>query len=159
MMEMIRIVVLALASLSAPSILASDYSYTFTTPQREMRYQSLMEELRCLVCQNQSLADSNAELAQDLRKKVYDMITTGNDDDQIMDFLTDRYGKFILYDPKLNYENAPLWLLPILMICIGVYVISRLAKQGERSEAVIPQSAQDDADALVKHLEERSKQL
>jgi len=159
MMEIIRIIVLVFASLSAVSTLASDYSYTFTTPQREMRYQSLMEELRCLVCQNQSLADSNAELAQDLRKKVYDMITTGNDDDEILDFLTDRYGKFILYDPKLSYENAPLWLLPILMICIGVYVISRMTKRGERSETVIPQSAQDDAEALVKYLEERSKQL
>ena len=159
MMGAIRVIVLVCASLSAVSILASDYSYTFTTPQREIRYQSLMEELRCLVCQNQSLADSNAELAQDLRKKVYDMITTGNDDEEILDFLTDRYGKFILYDPKLNYENAPLWFLPILMICIGVYFISRMTKRGERSEAVIPQSTQDDAEALVKHLEERSKQL
>ena len=88
MMEIVRIAVLAFASLSAVNILASDYSYTFTTPQREMRYQSLMEELRCLVCQNQSLADSNAGLAQDLRKKVYDMITTGNDDEEILDFLT-----------------------------------------------------------------------
>ena len=158
-MGAIRVIVLVCASRSAVSILASDYSYTFTTPQREMRYQSLMEELRCLVCQNQSLADSNAELAQDLRKKVYDMITTGNDDEEILDFLTDRYGKFILYDPKLNYENAPLWFLPILMICIGVYFISRMTKRGERSEAVIPQSTQDDAEALVKHLEERSKQL
>ena len=159
MIELIRIVVLAFASLSAVSILASDYSYTFTTPQREMRYQSLMEELRCLVCQNQSLADSNAELAQDLRKKVYDMITTGNDDEEILDFLTDRYGKFILYDPKLNYENAPLWFLPILMICIGVYIISRVTKRGKRTDAVISQSAQDDAEALVKRLEEKSKQL
>ena len=158
-MGAIRVIVLVCASLSAVSILASDYSYTFTTPQREIRYQSLMEELRCLVCQNQSLADSNAELAQDLRKKVYDMITTGNDDEEILDFLTDRYGKFILYDPKLNYENAPLWFLPILMICIGVYVISRMTKRGKRSEAAIPQSTQDDVEALVKHLEERSKQL
>ena len=159
MMEALRLIVLVLASLSAVNILASDYSYTFTTPQREMRYQSLMEELRCLVCQNQSLADSNAELATDLRKKVYDMITTGNDDEEILDFLTDRYGKFILYDPKLNYENAPLWFLPILMICIGVYIISRVTKRGKHSEAVICQSAQDDAEALVKRLEEKSKQL
>jgi cytochrome c-type biogenesis protein CcmH len=159
MMEALRLIVLVFVSLSAVNILASDYSYTFSTPQREMRYQSLMEELRCLVCQNQSLADSNAELAQDLRKKVYDMITTGNDDEEILDFLTDRYGKFILYDPKLNYENAPLWFLPILMICIGVYIISRVTKRGKHSEAVISQSVQDDAEALVKRLEEKSKQL
>ena len=158
-MEALRLIVLVFVSLSAVNILASDYSYTFSTPQREMRYQSLMEELRCLVCQNQSLADSNAELAQDLRKKVYDMITTGNDDEEILDFLTDRYGKFILYDPKLNYENAPLWFLPILMICIGVYIISCVTKRGKRTDAVISQSAQDDAEALVKRLEEKSKQL
>ena len=158
-MEALRLIVLVFVSLSAVNILASDYSYTFSTPQREMRYQSLMEELRCLVCQNQSLADSNAELATDLRKKVYDMITTGNDDEEILDFLTDRYGKFILYDPKLNYENAPLWFLPILMICIGVYIISCVTKRGKRTDAVISQSAQDDAEALVKRLEEKSKQL
>jgi cytochrome c-type biogenesis protein CcmH len=155
----IRILILALLSFQATGILATDYSYTFITPQREMRYQSLMEELRCLVCQNQSLADSNAELAQDLRKKVYDMVTTGNSDKEILDFLTQRYGQFILYNPRLSYENAPLWLLPILMLFVGAYVISRITRNKKKSGFTPPQSTQYDAEAFVKHLEKRSKKL
>ena len=97
---------------STPS-LADDSPLEFNQPELKQRYYALIDEVRCLVCQNQSLADSNADLAQDLRNEIYQMITDGKTNDQIVSFLVDRYGDFILYRPRFNAATAVLWLLPV----------------------------------------------
>ena len=76
-------------------------------------------ELRCAVCQNQNLADSDAPLAQDLRKEIYDMMVEGQSDDQIKSFLVDRYGEFVLYRPAMSGNTLALWVMPLALLLIG----------------------------------------
>ena len=93
--------------------------YQFASPELELRYQTLTEELRCLVCQNQNIADSHAELAQDLRRKVYEMLNSGKSNTQIIDYMTERYGDFVLYRPPFNTRTIILWFTPVLALLIG----------------------------------------
>ena len=105
--------------LLSPSVHAEIEIYQFATPELESRYQNLTEELRCLVCQNQNIADSHAELAQDLRRKVYEKLNAGESNEQIITYMTDRYGDFVLYRPPFNVKTVILWLAPILTLLIG----------------------------------------
>lgn len=102
-------------------------------PQYEDRYQSLLEELRCLVCQNQTLADSSSELATDLRVQVKDMLEQGSSDQQILDFMSARYGDFVLYTPPVKSHTLFLWLGPFALLLIGVvtalWMIAQRTKQ------------------------------
>ncbi|MCX7098576.1 MAG: cytochrome c-type biogenesis protein CcmH [Methylococcales bacterium] len=93
--------------------------YDFKDPVLEQRYQGLTEELRCLVCQNQNIADSHAELAQDLRTKVYEMLMRGESDQQIIEYMINRYGDFVLYKPPLKSKTLILWLAPLLTVLLG----------------------------------------
>ncbi len=104
---------------------------TFTHAGSQLRYDALMEELRCLVCQNQSLADSGAGLAQDLRKKVVDMIENGNSDHEIKDYMVQRYGEFILYRPRLNYATVMLWFGPFVLLLVAIGVIMRIVQSSQ----------------------------
>jgi cytochrome c-type biogenesis protein CcmH len=97
--------------------------HRFDDPAREQRYRDLISELRCLVCQNQNLADSNADLAQDLRQKVYEMIQAGAGDDEILDFMVARYGDFVLYRPPLRSTTILLWAGPFLLLASGVTIV------------------------------------
>ena len=101
---------------------------SFSTTQQAQRYQKLIEELRCLVCQNQNLADSNAELAQDLRHKVSRMIREGRSDQQILDYLVDRYGDFVRYRPPVNGSTLLLWLGPLLFLLLGGGMLWRVIR-------------------------------
>ena len=92
---------------------------TFDDPQKGAIYQKLIGELRCLVCQNQSLADSDADLAKDLRTEIHGMIQKGQGEAEIVQFLTDRYGDFVLYDPPLKPLTLLLWAGPLLMLIVG----------------------------------------
>jgi cytochrome c-type biogenesis protein CcmH len=103
----------------------------FDTPQQEETYKVLIEELRCLVCQNQTIADSNAALAQDLRRQVYEMLQQGKSKDEIATFMTDRYGDFVLYNPPFKAKTGILWIGPVIFLLIGLVmliVISRRKK-------------------------------
>ncbi len=93
--------------------------YQFASPELELRYQTLTEELRCLVCQNQNIADSHAELAQDLRRKVYEMLNSGQTNTQIIDYMTARYGDFVLYRPPFSARTILLWFTPVLALLVG----------------------------------------
>lgn len=88
-------------------------------PNETARLEKLSEELRCLVCQNQSLAESNAPLAKDLKLQIGLMIDRGMSDQEITDYLVNRYGDFILYKPPLNEKTALLWMMPFAMLIIG----------------------------------------
>lgn len=88
-------------------------------PAQEARARHLMEDLRCLVCQNQSISDSNADLARDLREIVRERVAAGETDSQVHRFMVDRYGDWILMKPPFNYRTAVLWLAPLLLLVAG----------------------------------------
>ena len=112
----------ASASSTTEAALAAD-------PVAEKRLQKLSEELRCLVCQNQTIADSNAELAQDLRREVRTMIKDGKTDKEIVDFMVVRYGDFVLYRPPVKGITLLLWGGPIALLLIGLFVLQRYLRQ------------------------------
>ena len=101
--------------------------YSFPTSKLEQRYQHLIQELRCLVCQNQNLEDSNADLAKDLRKKTYEMLIDGRSDSEIIDFMISRYGNFVTYRPPFSRITFILWFAPALLMFVGVVVLWRVA--------------------------------
>ena len=94
-----------------------------TNPAVEARMTALAEELRCLVCQNQSLADSHSELAGDLRREIREMISTGKTDAEIRDFMVARYGEFVLYRPRMQGSTLLLWLVPGVLLLAGAALL------------------------------------
>lgn len=95
----------------------------FERAEQEQQYNRLIAELRCLVCQNQNLADSNAELAQDLRQEVYEMIQAGASDQEIINFMVARYGDFVLYRPPFKATTAFLWIGPFIILITGFVIL------------------------------------
>ena len=109
----------------ATSALAAIEAYEFDSPEMEANFIKLTKELRCLVCQNQSLADSNAELAKDLRKQTYEMLMQGKTPDQVAQYMVDRYGDFILYRPRLKTSTLLLWLGPFVLLLLVLGLVIR----------------------------------
>ena len=105
--------------LAVPAAIATEALLEFETPQQESRYLELIEELRCMVCQNQNLADSNAALAQDLRDRTYDMVLSGKSDEEIIGYMVERYGDFVLYRPPLKATTLLLWAGPAIFLLIA----------------------------------------
>ena len=100
----------------------------FDSIEQEERFNELTLELRCLVCQNQNLADSDAPLAQDLRKEIFDMLQAGESNDGIKTFMIERYGDFVLYRPPLQGNTLALWVMPIIILlggAVGVFIAVR----------------------------------
>lgn len=122
----IRSLLLLLLLTTSTVLHSEDTVYKFKDDLQEQRYQDLINELRCLVCQNQTLADSNAELAQDLRHEVYEMIVKGGSDDTIIEFLVNRYGDFVLYRPPLKQTTWILWFGPLLMMVFALFAAFRI---------------------------------
>jgi len=116
--------------------MAADTPFEFNNPAQEQRYKNLITEIRCLVCQNQSLEDSHAELAQDLRNEIYNMVLNGQGDDEIIDFLVSRYGDFVLFRPPFNVKTALLWFGPFFLLITAILIILLLKrKHGVRAPA------------------------
>jgi cytochrome c-type biogenesis protein CcmH len=103
-----------------------------TNPALQVRYESIIKELRCLVCQNESIADSNVELAADLRRQVREMLVAGKSDDVIFSFMTDRYGEFVRFAPPLSAKTALIWGAPFFMLLLGGAIIYRVVRQRSR---------------------------
>lgn len=95
----------------------------FDDPEQEARYKQLIAELRCLVCQNQNLADSNAELAQDMRRKTYNLVKEGASTDDVVEYMVKRYGDFVLYRPPFRISTLLLWVGPFLILGGGVIIL------------------------------------
>ncbi len=106
----------------------------FQSPQEAERFRALAAEIRCLVCQNQSLADSSAPLAQDLRAEVLEQMRAGRTDQEIRDYLVARYSDFILYRPTMSVTNLLLWFAPLLMVISGLWLLIRKLRQATPSE-------------------------
>ena len=142
----------ALASSATEAALAAD-------PVAEKRLTKLSEELRCLVCQNQNIADSNAELAQDLRREIRGMIKEGKSDTEIIDFMVARYGDFVLYRPPVQGNTLLLWVGPIALLIFGLATL--VAYQRRRAERLAaedkPLTAAEAgrAEALLKELDNK----
>jgi cytochrome c-type biogenesis protein CcmH len=109
---------------------------TFANPEQESRYQNLTAELRCVVCQNQSVADSNAELAQDIRDLVRNKIIAGQSDEQITDFLVERYGDFVLYNPPVKAKTYLLWLGPVILLLVGLTGLGYFVRRHVQTTAI-----------------------
>ncbi len=110
-------------------VYAEDQRFPFKDPEQAEQFRKLTKELRCLVCQNQSLADSDAPLAHDLRKKVFLMMKEGKTSDEIIQELVARYGEFVLYRPRLSKQTWLLWFAPVIVFIIGVFVITYLVRR------------------------------
>ncbi len=98
----------------------------------QSRFERITGELRCLVCQNESIADSNVELAGDLRRQVREMLIAGKSDDAIFQFMTDRYGEFVRFKPPLEPKTLLIWGAPFLMLLLGGFIVFRVVRQRSR---------------------------
>ncbi len=128
-MKHLRTLILALALAWGGSALAIDTERAFDDPVLQSRYEDINRELRCLVCQNQTIADSNASLAGDLRREVREMIAAGKTDDEIRDFMIERYGDFVLYRPRMTGTNFLLWAAPVLLLAVGTFAAVRVVRK------------------------------
>lgn len=138
----IALAMLALFSASAFAV----YSYPFKNHAEELRFQALTRQLRCVVCQNESLADSTAPLADDLRRDIFQQMSAGKSDAQIKDWLTARYSDFVLYDPPLRSATWLLWFGPLLLLIAGGAVISVIVRRRARAVTNAPVQARPASD-------------
>ena len=141
----------------APFALAITIGCAFAQPVADLsfdaRLKRLESELRCLVCQNQTLADSNAPLAEDLRREVRALATTGKNDEEIKQYLVARYGDFVLYQPPLKTTTWLLWFGPFALLLLGAgiwYAIARRRKRGDDDDDAPPSSGDTPDDAVAR---------
>jgi cytochrome c-type biogenesis protein CcmH len=118
-----------LCLLFAGAAAAIDAEPAFDDPALQARYEALTRELRCLVCQNQTVADSNAPLAADLRREVHDMLAAGRSDAEIREFMIERYGDFVLYRPRMHGVTLLLWVAPALLLAAGGFIAFRFIRR------------------------------
>jgi len=137
-------VVLFILVVAMPALVAAQEARPLAeNPQAEARLKALAVELRCLVCQNQTLADSNAPLAEDLRREVRDMIARNMSDQEIIDFLVARYGDFVLYRPPWKPTTTLLWIGPFLLLMVGA---TALVLALRRRQKTLPETTVSEAD-------------
>ena len=143
---LVLFVVLSFAVSSETFAASTVEVHVFADESLERRYYALIDELRCPKCQNTNLAGSDAPIAHDLRNTVYRLlIDEGRSDDEIRQYLVDRYGEFVLYDPPFNPYTALIWLLPLMALCLGVVMLLRFT----RREAVVSFSDAEEAQLRV----------
>jgi cytochrome c-type biogenesis protein CcmH len=133
---MIRTALLLVLLLASYQSSASDDVYKFDNAQQEKVYNKLIVEFRCLVCQNQNIADSDADLAKDLRAKTHELLLQGKTENEIKEFMRARYGDFVLYTPPLNTTTWWLWSLPVIVLVfalVGVFFSFRKFKKEQAS--------------------------
>jgi cytochrome c-type biogenesis protein CcmH len=135
---------IALLVLVAPYALAIDAGKAFDDPELQARYEEIISEVRCLQCQNESLKDSNAFLATDLRREIRRLLTEGKTNAEIYDFLVQRYGEFALYRPRMSGKTLLLWLAPLLLLGAGAVIVVRVVRG--RMAMPLDAEAEDETD-------------
>jgi cytochrome c-type biogenesis protein CcmH len=135
---------LMLLLFAAPAAFAIDPAPPFEDPVRQARYTALIHELRCLKCQGETIADTPALFAVDMRRQVREMIADGKTDHEILDFMVERYGEIILLKPRWSAKNAWLWLAPGVFLLIGLIVAWRIISQRRELLANDPDLPDDD---------------
>ena len=113
----------------AGAVAGADELPTFDDPAQDARYRELLREIRCPKCQNESIADSNAEIAADLRQQVAAQVRAGRTDEEIVEFLRARYGDFVLYRPQLKPSTYALWAAPFVFLLIGAVVFVNIVRK------------------------------
>lgn len=138
--------------------------YPFTSIEEEARFERLTHELRCPKCQNQSIADSNAPIAQDLRQRTYELVREGHSDAEVVAYLKDRYGEFITYKPPFNVVTALLWTGPFLLLLLVVAglllrrrALMRVAGTGDKLsvDGRISSAADDEVRAILERYDDK----
>ena len=132
----------SLALLLSPLYAAPVATYEFASSKQEDLFNKLSNELRCLVCQNQAISDSNADLAKDLRDEIYGMLQQGKTEKEIVDFMVTRYGDFVLYNPPMKPMTWLLWFGPVFALIAGFYFVVRIVKR-QKKAAVAEMSGEE----------------
>ena len=149
---LLLILLIPLASLHANAVIET---YEFSTPELEVRYKALSQELRCPKCQNQNIADSNAPISRDLRAIVHEQLEAGASDEEIILYLVDRYGEFVRYRPGVDNNTFWLWSAPLILLLMALTVVW-LQIRGDRKTSTV-ESNEARARALREKYGEESK--
>jgi len=131
--------------------------YKFENAEQEKIYHSLTQDLRCLVCQNQNIAETNAELAKDMRRKAYEMVMQGKTESEISEFMSSRYGDFVLYRPPFKPMTWLLWLGPIIIFIFGIIFVVRFMRS-QPDDVVAEKLSNEDLERIKNlHAEQEDK--
>jgi len=136
----LRLLVVAAVIASGGASFAVQPDEILPDPKLETRARGLSHELRCMVCQNQSIDDSDAPLARDLRLLVRERLKAGDSDGQVLDYLVARYGEFVLLKPRFEPHTALLWLAPVGLLCVGAITLMAAMRRRRRSTAARPEA-------------------
>jgi cytochrome c-type biogenesis protein CcmH len=147
-----RLILVLMVVLSASPVFAVNPDEVLADPALEARARALSAQLRCMVCQNQSIDDSNAELAKDLRVLVRERITAGDTDEAVVDYVVSRYGEFVLLSPRFEMKTLLLWGAPIVLLLAGVSAMIIFARRRSGKATGTPLSAEEQArlDSVLK---------
>ncbi|PVZ81973.1 cytochrome c-type biogenesis protein CcmH [Serratia sp. S1B] len=145
-----------IALLLSWSAFAAIDTYQFNSLEQEQQYRQLTEQLRCPKCQNNSIADSNAITAADMRTKVYELMMQGQSKQQIIDYMVARYGNFVTYDPPVTPATLILWMGPLLLVLVGGGLVLMKARR-RRDDQADPELSEFDQQRLAGLLEERDR--
>lgn len=144
MRTLILILMLLVGSVHAQTAVPTE-----NDPVAAKREYDLAQKLRCLVCQNQSIAESNAGLAVDLRHQIRDQIRAGKSDGEIINFMTDRYGDFVLYRPPFKAATLLLWVGPLLLLAVGAFILMRVLRARRKIAPALTDEERRRAEALL----------
>ena len=155
LLRSVTVVALLLTSWSAPAAIDA---YQFNNGEQKARYKLLTEELRCPKCQNQNLADSNAPIAADMRREIHRMVTSGQSNQDVVDFMVARYGDFVNYRPRRDASTFVLWYGPIGLLVLGgvVVVVMTRRKRGTADTTTTPTAKQPDREKLQRLLNDKN---
>jgi len=158
-MKALRYILLAGVVLLSARAVAVIETYDFSSSELELRYQQLSAELRCPKCQNQNIADSNAPIAQDLRKLLHQQLEEGATDEQILDYMVARYGEFVRYRPRFSGATAILWLAPALLLLAGfaIAVLILRSRRGDSPAAAATELSAQEQEQLQALLDKTEK--
>ena len=157
-----RWILLVILFLTAGAPLAAIDVHEFNNDVERQRYQSFIDEMRCPKCQNQNLSGSDSPIAEDLRRELYAMIQDGRSDKEIVDFMVERYGDYILYRPRLTAATVMLWVGPAILFLAGLVILIIIVRQRRRDTLVAGPAALDTEEqtrlaALLKEADPRIK--
>jgi len=157
MKQIHKILTVILLSLTCLNSLAAINIYQFDDPVKKERFYKLIDELRCTVCQNQTIAASNAGLAKDLRNKVYTMIQQGKTDEEIKTFMVERFTDFILYKPPVNNTTFLLWAGPVILMCIAfIFLLVNIRKRISNPAVEVDELEHERIQTLLAHEKENN---
>lgn len=146
-----RLILLSWLLFMSVALFAAEDNFAFDTPEQRAQFLSLTSELRCPMCQNQNIADSDAMIAHDMRRKVYTLLKQGKSEQEVIDYMKARYGDFVHYQPPITIATLWLWAAPVLFVLLAfIFIVKR--KQNDKPEDLQAKLAK--ADALLEQEKE-----